>query len=154
MKKKKKEKGEKDGFGPDAPKRNTEVDDQTEKMKASKADTTLVADDSLAGTPTMIFPGRRAIHPSLAVLIGPFAEGCNLAVSIRARTSRIKLSSMAVLCGDLCTYTSFQADWQQREDISYLQGFTNKLTYSFSASATLSPVKPYLAISNLGSFSN
>ncbi|CAK9013362.1 unnamed protein product, partial [Durusdinium trenchii] len=60
-----------------------------------------------------------------------YGAGCILACGIGARTNRIKLSPLALLTGDMCAAFTYQSDCQQREDLSYLQGFTSKLAYNF-----------------------
>ena len=134
-------------------KRDAEIEEKTGAMrKTAKTDTSFVADDSLAGTPAMLYPGYRVLHQSLILLVGSMNNGCCMATSIGARTNRIKLAGMSVLCGDLSTYIAYQSDYQQRQDLGFSQGFTNRLTYSFGASAVLGPIKTYLAVSNLNAF--
>lgn len=52
----------------------------------------------------------------------------------------------------MCAAFTYQSDCQQREDLSYLQGFTSKLAYNFQVSSVLSSIKPYLTIFNINSF--
>ena len=146
-KRQKKKKGKRSDEG------NVKVEERAEPMRKSmKMDTSFVADESLSGTPTMLYPGIRALHTSLVLIIRSNCEGVNLAISIGARVRRVKLSSMAVVAGDVCAYLSYQSDYQQREDLTFIQGVTNKMIYPTATSATVTPLKSHLAISNLNSF--